>query len=352
MLKQAAYQAAGLLCLSVLLSACGPYYEGEPSDHFDGETFFNPKQDKSTNFWDFLRWQTNGQRTSWPDWIENIYDDTPPDRVGGASLRISFVNHATVLIQTQNVNILTDPVWSDRVGPLNFIGPKRHRAAGITFDDLPKIDVMVLSHNHYDHLDLATIERLCERDRPLFLVPLGNDTIIDDTCRGGTVTAMDWNESVAGPGGVRIHLLPSLHWSSRGLTDQNKALWGAFLLETNGGNIYFAGDTGYGDGSTYREVAEAFGNIRLALLPIGAYEPRWFMIGHHMNPEDSVLAHKDLNAAYSMAIHFGTFQLSDEGIDDPVKALSAARIKHGVPDNAFRALENGEVWTVPMTGEP
>ena len=163
-------------------------------------------------------------------------------------------------------------------------------------------------------------------------------------CRDGTVTAMDWNESIAGPGGVVFHLLPSLHWSSRGLTDQNKALWGAFLVQTGSGNLYFAGDTGYGDGSTYREVAETFGNIRLALLPIGAYEPRWFMIGHHMNPEESVLAHKDLQADHSLAIHYGTFQLSDEGIDDPVNALSAARKKHGVTDSTFRALENGEVW--------
>ena len=329
------------------LSACGPYYDGEPSDHFDGQKFFNPKQENTPSFSDFLRWQTNGLRQDWPDWIDNPVQDIPPNRVEGTDLRVSFINHATVLLQTQGVNILTDPVWSDRIGPFNLVGPKRHRAPGIAFDDLPKVDVMVLSHNHYDHLDLQTIQRLCDRDQPLFLVPLGNDTIIDDSCARGKVSAMDWNDRLVGPGGLVFHLLPSLHWSSRGITDRDKALWGAFLIETQSGNLYFAGDTGYGDGSTYTEVAERFGKIRLALLPIGAYEPRWFMIGHHMNPEDSVLAHKDLKAEHSLAIHFGTFQLSDEAIDDPTKALMAARLKHDVPEQSFRALENGEVWTIP-----
>jgi L-ascorbate metabolism protein UlaG (beta-lactamase superfamily) len=188
--------------------------------------------------------------------------------------------------------------------------------------------------------------RLAQRNNPRVITPLGNDTIIksyDDTIRA---EAHDWGDRVDLGNGTAVTLAPMRHWSARGLRDRNKALWAAFVIETPAGRIYHVGDSGYGDGHYFRQARDRHGPFRLAILPIGAYEPRWFMRDQHMNPEESVRAFRDIGADMAMAHHYGTFQLTDEAIDDPLKALEAARAEAGLKPEAFRALKPGEVWTL------
>ncbi|MBA3237254.1 MAG: MBL fold metallo-hydrolase [Parachlamydiaceae bacterium] len=321
-----------------------PYYLGPISDHFDGERFFNPWQKRSHSFWSFLRWRLHANPKPWPRHITSFLD-TPPICVKGSKLRISFVGHATVLIQTQGMNILTDPIWSKRASMFKRIGPKRIVEPGIRFEDLPKIDLVLISHNHYDHLDTPTLKKLWDRDQPIVIAPLGNDTIIQSAFPEIIVYTLDWHESKH-VGNISIHLEPAQHWSSRFITDRDKALWGSFVIDTPSGKIFFAGDSGYGKGEHFRKIFQKFGSFRFAMLPIGAYEPRWFMNYAHMNPEDAVLAHCDLGKPYTMGIHFGTFRLSDEGYRDPIHDLELAKQKHQV--GRFRALTIGETWEVPQ----
>ncbi len=311
------------------------------SDHYDGKRFHDPDGRGKRSFKAFLSWRRTRAPGSWPDWVENRHADRPPPRVDGDALRVAFVNHATFLIQTRGLNILTDPLWSERASPVRWAGPKRVRAPGIAFDDLPKIDLVLVSHGHYDHLDKPTLKRLWRRDRPRVLTPLGQDRAM----RPVPAEALDWGEGVALADGVRATLERAQHWSARGPFDANKALWGAFAIETPGGAIYFAGDTGYGP--HFQQAAAKYGGFRLALLPIGAYEPRWFMEFQHMTPDEAVKAHKDLRAARSLAFHHGTFQLADDGFDAPLIELAKAREMHQVAPDVFRALENGETWAVP-----
>ncbi|MCB1538762.1 MAG: MBL fold metallo-hydrolase, partial [Alphaproteobacteria bacterium] len=221
------------------------------------------------------------------------------------------------------VNILTDPFLSSRASPLPFMGPRRVRPLAIPFADLPRIDLVLVSHNHYDHLDRPALGRLYRRDEPLIVTPLGNDRIIGLP----GIRALDWGQEAelnSQPGSVRVTLEPALHWSARGLYDRRRALWGAFVIATPAGMVYFAGDTAYGDGAHFRAIREKHGVPALALLPVGAYEPRWFMGNVHMNPADAVAAWRDLGAPRTLGMHFGTIQLTDEGIDAPADDLRAA----------------------------
>ena len=326
------------------------YYVGPVTDHFDGIRFYNPWNPRKHSWLGFIRWRMYYKSKPWPKHVENVFFDQPPAHVKGSKLRVCFIGHATVLIQTQGLNILTDPIWTDWATPVKIKKIKRVCDPGLSFENLPKIDLILVSHNHYDHLNQETIERLWERDKPLILSPLGNDTIIKQKNPSIQVTTLDWEQSYKINDKVTIHLQPSQHWSARGLWDKNKALWGAFTMETPGGNIYFAGDTGYGHGEVFYHVKEKFGKFRLAILPIGAYEPRWFMKYAHMNPEDAVTAYRDLGKPYTMGIHFGTFRFSDEGYKDPIKDLETSKRNHKISDEKFRTLNVGESWDVPESG--
>ncbi len=258
-----------------------------------------------------------------------------------------MVGHSTLLIQTAGLNILTDPVWSPRVSPLSFAGPRRVNPPGIAFSQLPPIDLVLVSHNHYDHLDLATLARLKAKHDPQVLTPLGNDAIINAIVPGMRLTAHDWGERLEIAKDVAVHVEPVHHWSARGARDRRMALWAGFVVETPDGNIYFAGDTGFHDGANYRLMAEKHGGFRLAILPIGAYEPRWFMAPQHQNPEEAVQGMQLANAAHAAGCHWGTFRLTDEPIDEPAKKLAEALEAQGVPQERFRALRPGEIWDVP-----
>jgi L-ascorbate metabolism protein UlaG (beta-lactamase superfamily) len=324
------------------------YYEGPVSDHFDGTHFFDPDGSPPKSFGKMLRWQfgSDRQRQPWPEWAPSPYADTPPPRVTGDKVRLSFVGHASWLIQTSGLNILIDPVWSDRASPFSFAGPKRHNAPGIAFDALPAIDIALVSHGHYDHLDVATLSKLNAKFSPRVITPLGNDATMRSADNAIRAEARDWHDRIDLGNGVAVTLVPTQHWSARGLFDRNKSLWASFVLETPAGKLYIVCDSGYGDGRHFRRVAEAHGPLRLAILPIGAYEPRWFMGDQHMNPEDAVKALADCGAAQALAHHHGTFQLTDEAIDAPVVALQAALDEAELPRERFVALKPGQVWQV------
>jgi len=323
-------------------------YSGPVSDHFDGLHFFDPDGSPPKTLGEVLRWQVTGrgQRAVWPDWAPSPFSDTPPPKVEGSKARFSFVGHASWLIQTAGLNILVDPVWSERVSPFSFAGPKRHNDPGIAFEALPDINVVLVSHGHYDHLDVATLSKLVAKFSPRLITPLGNDVTMNAADSAIKAEPYDWKDRVELGNGLAVTLVPTRHWSARGLFDRNKALWASFVLETPAGKLYIVCDSGYGDGKHFRRVADAHGPIRLAILPIGAYEPRWFMRDQHMNPEDAVKALADCGAEQALAHHHGTFQLTDEAIDAPAMALGEALDAAKVPREKFAVLKPGQVFEI------
>ena len=274
-------------------------------------------------------------RTPWPASIE-VRPKVPPALNDSAAV-ITFIGHATFLIQTAAGNILTDPIYSERASPLPWLGPRRVRRPGVRFDDLPVISTILLSHNHYDHCDLPTLRRLRRRFDPIVVTPVGNGRLVR-SAGIRRVEELDWWQETTTAGGIT--LTPARHFSARTPFDRNRALWGGFAFRAAGLRIYFAGDTAYGP--LFEEIRQRLGPIDLALLPIGAYEPRWFMQAIHMNPEEAVQAHLDLQAAQSLAMHFGTFQLTTEGIDEPAWRLGEAFAIRQVPASRFRMLDFGE----------
>jgi L-ascorbate metabolism protein UlaG (beta-lactamase superfamily) len=320
------------------------YYEGPASDHFDGRHFFNPAARRAGRLDPrrFLNRWAGGDRARWPGRVP-VRPSVPPRRVMGDEMLVTWIGHATVLVQTAGLNILTDPIWSERASPFSFVGPRRVRAPGVRFEDLPKIDLVVVSHNHYDHMDLPTLRRLWDRDRPTIVTSLGNDTIL----RGAGVpsAARDWGGRVALPGGGEVIVERNHHWGSRWGADRNRALWSAFTVRTRSGNIFFAGDTGWGDGSWARDAAR-HGPFRLAILPIGAYRPREVMRDSHVNPHESFRIFEILGPVRALGMHWGTFQLSFEGISDPPRAIAGLGRARGLPGR-FVTTEVGESFRVP-----
>jgi L-ascorbate metabolism protein UlaG (beta-lactamase superfamily) len=307
----------------------------EKSDHFDGKRFVNPTGTAGQPFSAVPRMLLE-PRTPWPARV-----DEPPRRppgLDGAAAVVTFIGHATFLIQTAAVNILTDPMYSQRAGPLNLLGPRRVRQPAVPFDDLPPISLVLLSHNHYDHCDRRTLRELARRFDPVVITPLGNGALVRSTGIR-RVEELDWWQE-AKTAALPVTLTPAQHFSARSPFDRNRALWGGFMIVANGARMFFAGDTAYAP--LFPDVRQRFEPIDLALLPIGAYEPRWFMQPVHMNPAEAVQAHLDLGASESVGMHFGTFQLTTEGIDEPLRALDEACRARNIPRSRFRTLPFGE----------
>lgn len=316
------------------------YYTGPSSDHFDGVRFFNPGQKSTDRSWrEVWRWRRTSHPAQWPSSV-SVKTAVPEKRVD--TMRITMVGHASLLIQASDLNILTDPVWSERASPFSFIGPKRVTPPGIAFEDLPPIDVVLISHNHYDHLDIPTLKRLQSAHQPLMVMPLGNDTIIRKAVPHARILAGDWYERFAIFPNFNVTLTPAWHWSARGLLDRRMALWAGFWLDFPHKKLWFAGDTAYGDGALFRTLYARLGAPDVALIPIGAYEPRWFMADQHINPHESVCIYQDMHIKQALGIHWGTFQLTDEAILAPQKALQAALLSAKISTAHFRAAEPGK----------
>jgi L-ascorbate metabolism protein UlaG (beta-lactamase superfamily) len=314
------------------------YHDGPITENFDGRRFSHPQGPGDKSLWEVARWRMTSRPEKWPDWVD-VTPSVPDRRVDDMTL--TFINQASFLIQANKVNIITDPIFSMRCSPVTWAGPKRVHAPGVAFDDLPPIDVILISHTHYDHLDIESLRKLVSRDDPIILAGLGTNHIIHRHVPAARVKTINWgdDESVMG---LTFSYRPMIHWGQRTWFDRNYALWGAFVMtDEKGQSVYFAGDTGYGDGSVFRDIYREFGAMDLALLPIGAYAPRWFMAPAHINPAEAVQIKDDLAAKTTIAHHWGAFQLTDEARLDPIKALRKVR-----GDRDFRILNPGEKFII------
>ena len=327
------------------ITGCGASYHGAVSGHFDGKRFSNQENETGTyTFIERMKWLWSAKLVAWPEWIDDTKQPPPEKDVAMRELRVTHINHATVLIQVDGVNVLTDPIWSERASAVSWFGPRRVRAPGVDINALPRIDVILISHNHYDHLDIDTLKRLTQMFHPKIIVGLGVKALL--TSEGiERVEELDWWQRYDElPNGIQVVFVPTRHGSGRGLFDRNKTLWGGFVVESSVGNIYFAGDTAYGD--FLSEIKQKYPSFRLALLPIGHYEPRWMMEPVHMNPEDAVKLHRYLNVKQSIGMHFGTFHgagaHNNETVDQHEADLRTALRKYQVPETEFWVLGFGE----------
>ena len=308
------------------------------SDHYDGHRFFNPgASGEPRGLRQVLRWRLLGERSPWQRPAADPVFPPPPASVRPGTAAISFINHASVLIRLPGAVVLTDPIFSRRCSPLSGVGPERIRPPGIALEDLPRPDVVLLSHNHYDHMDLPTLRELQRRHAPHVVTTLGNAPLL--ARQGIHATELDWWQEAA-HGVLRFTATPARHFSARTPFDRNRTLWGGFMIRAPDGRILFAGDSGFGP--HWREIAARLGPPDVALLPIGAYEPRWFMQAAHMNPAEAVQAHLDLAARRSIGMHFGTFQLTDEAIGAPQEALAEALREAAIGADTFTTHGFGE----------
>jgi L-ascorbate metabolism protein UlaG (beta-lactamase superfamily) len=329
--------AVTFLAVGMLISA--PSHNGPATDHFDGKKFINPGNVAAKGFGDVMQWMINRKQGPWTEDLDENYGTKPDEKVH-EGVKITFVNHSTFLIQANGLNILTDPVWSERTSPFQFIGPKRMRQPGIRFEDLPKIDYIILSHNHYDHLDIGTLKNLYRDHTPKIITPLGVKSYLANN-EIHSASDLDWWQEFAVSDSISIQSVPAQHFSGRGFSDRDATLWCGYVIKRPGGNIYFAGDTGYNN-ITFKEIGTRCAPVSVALIPIGAYKPQWFMSPIHCSPAEAVQIHFDLNATQSIATHFGTFALADDGEEEPIKDLQQALQKFQLSTEKFLVLKEGE----------
>jgi L-ascorbate metabolism protein UlaG (beta-lactamase superfamily) len=332
---------------ALVFAGCGSPHTGPVTAHFDGSAFSNPGHVKKSSVTGYLWLRLTGAQAPWPEAVPMPAEAPPPPKVDDDSARITFVGHATLLIQLAGLNLLTDPLWSQRASPFSFAGPKRVTAPGVAFEALPKIDLVLISHNHYDHLDLPTLQRLDARDRPRVVVPLGNRKLVAEAMPGSQVSEHDWGDTLVLKDGATLFVEPMLHGSGRGPLDQQASLWAAYVVQAAGHRLLHVGDSGYGDGATFRALGAKHGGFDLAILPIGAYEPASFMADSHMSPAEAVKLMVDVRAQRALAHHFEAFQLGFEAFEAPRQALSAALAAAPLPAERFAALRPGQALTLP-----
>ena len=317
---------------------------GHPrSDHCDGRRFFNPDGHVNRTLRDILRWKFGSKPAPWPASVP-VSVRPPPAPPADGSIAATWVGHSTFLLQTARSAVLTDPVWSLRAGPAGVLGPRRVHPPAVPLESLPRIDAILLSHDHYDHCDLPTLRRLARAWQPVVVTPLGNAAL----CRRAGLTRvieLDWWESCEPAPHLDVTLTPSRHWSNRLTGPRNGRLWGGFNLQASRRRVHFVGDTGY-DAGLFPAIRERLGPPHLALVPIGAYEPRWFMAPLHCDPDEAVRIHLDLGAALSLAMHWGCWQLTDEPREEPVRRLHEARRAAGLPESAFQTPEPGDTVVI------
>jgi L-ascorbate metabolism protein UlaG (beta-lactamase superfamily) len=308
------------------------------SDHFNGKRFFNPEPNHTFN--DMIRWMWNMKTVQWPKWIDDPVQPPPPDKADEGSIRITYINHATILVQIDNINILTDPMYSMRAGPFKWLGTKRIRKPGIPMDNLPRIDYILISHNHYDHLDIPTLKEIRKKYDPVVITGLGNKKLISKS-GFSKVIELDWWNKYNASDNLTITFTPARHTSGRGLFDTDKTLWGGFVIQSGNKKIYFAGDTGFGQFA--EQIKNRFGSVPVAILPLGNYEVRWFMQSQHINPDDAVKIHLLLNVEQSIGMHYATFaEHPEQSIHAHEQDLSKALNDHKIDPEKFRILKFGE----------
>jgi L-ascorbate metabolism protein UlaG (beta-lactamase superfamily) len=344
---RAHHHLATIVCCALLLVGCAAKHNGPTSDHFDDTRFFTPGVVKSSSPASYL-WRRLTDPP--PDWPENV---APPAAIAGppasareGTARVTYVGHATLLIQVAGLNIVTDPVWSERASVFQWIGPKRVVAPAWSLDALPPIDIVLISHDHYDHLDTATLARIDALHRPRVIAPLGLKTLLASAMPNSRVGEHDWGERVAIGEAASIHIEPMAHGSGRTPFDQMKTLWAAFLIEADGMKLYHVGDSGYADGRFFRAARDKHRNIDLAILPIGAYEPIDFMADSHMSPREAMQAFIDSGARQALAHHFDTFQLGFERFGAAGGALNDAAKELRVESGKFIVPALGQVVEV------
>jgi len=332
---------------TVMLFSSGHVSESHDSGkpHHTDRGFINLDQPDEGGFVDLLRWQWERFRKGFPSRADYNFplarNDPAYLKLNRGTTTFTWIGHATVLLQLNGKNILTDPQFSQRASPFQWIGPKRVIAPGLALEDLPRIDIVVVSHDHYDSLDKPTIMNLYKRAggrETIFCVPLGLKKWFHDL--GVTkVREMDWWD-VEHVDGLEIIAVPVRHWSKRLFTSRNQTLWSGWAIRSKDFSFFFAGDSGYTE--IFKEIGRRLGPFDLSAIPIGAYEPRWFMQRYHMNPEEAVNVHMDVRSKKSVGIHWGTFVLSDEPLDEPAKRLEQARKARNLSDGEFVALKHGE----------
>lgn len=329
---------ASLLTIAIAFgfSISAPGYTGNSTTNFDGTKFINREGYDNKGFFDMIKWITNREPGTWTEKTaaDVVFGEIPAEKISDSTQVITYINHSTFLIQTNGLNLITDPVYSERVSPVSFAGPKRMRPPGIHFDDLPKLDIVMISHNHYDHLDINTLKKIQKHFDPLFITPLGVDLYLQKKGISKTVS-LNWWQTHKVNNEISISVVEAQHFSSRGLFDRDKTLWAGFVIESNNGNIYFAGDTGYND--FFKKIGEEYFPIKTAIIPIGAYIPRWFMGPVHVDPKQALQIHKEVGAELSIGMHYGTFPLADDGEMDPINDFEKEKTNEN-----FILLKEGE----------
>jgi N-acyl-phosphatidylethanolamine-hydrolysing phospholipase D len=365
MLSSTVHQARRCLCVFGLLAAslgaqAQPTNATGPAHHRSGGFQNNYMDFAPRGLADFMRWRWNAVREGLPPKPGSPTPQVAPDLAfiasnasAGAQMQpaVTWIGHATVLAQLGGINLLTDPIFSERASPVSFAGPKRTHPPGLSLAQLPRIDLVVISHNHYDHCDAPSLQALHAQPGgpPLFLVPMGLKAWMSEI-GVSNVVEMDWWQSHR-LGGVEVVMTPVQHWSGRSLTDRLDTLWGGWAVLAADAHLFFAGDTGYSpdfqDISRRLAPRQGAAGFDIALIPVGAYAPRWFMKEQHVDADEAVQMHKDLRAVRSLGIHWGTFELTDEALDEPPRALARALDKAGVKADHFFLLALGQTRKLP-----
>ncbi len=336
--------ACALLAGAVTLAGCAAQWPGPPGDHFDGTRFFNPGVEKSSSVTGYLRLRLTQSMPDWPTAVPPAAPAEPIAPFAGPGVKVTWIGHATLLIQMAGLTVLTDPIWSERASPLSFAGPRRVTPPSHALEALPPIDLVLISHDHHDHLDPDTLRAIDRRDRPRVIVPLGTRALVARAMPGSRVSEHDWGERVTVGDGLAVRVEPMLHGTGRTPFDQMRRLWAAYVLEGGGRRVLFVGDSGAGDGRLWTALAARVGPIDLAIVPIGASEPASFMADSHMSPREAVQVLRWLGAGNGLAHHFETFQLGFERFEAPRAEFDAAVRDAGLDPDRFRALRPGQGW--------